>query len=285
MKPSITLLSSILAVCSVTTASPVDPSSTMSAEASTLTASPSATASTESSILTFTDVNLDLELVDCGTLSKKSKKLIKNYATTKRGVKTTREMCKSISESISVEKKLKKQLVKRVDSLKDGDLAGDNGLTYAETVAKLQETRKNLLDLKQQERKCDKEFSDWRKNMRLAEKGLEKYFIWDSEISCLISLYTMYIEEDPITMDCFNKFYTGMQSSLSESDHVFTSEIHDSLQQSSDDQPTYEETSIAHHTQTPSSTPSKLQKVCSRIKSSIGSRWSQHTDDDREPLV
>ncbi|EGF76003.1 hypothetical protein BATDEDRAFT_28893 [Batrachochytrium dendrobatidis JAM81] len=265
MKPSITLLSSILAVCSVTTASPVDPSSTMSAEASTLTASPSATASTESSILTFTDVNLDLELVDCGTLSKKSKKLIKNYATTKRGVKTTREMCKSISESISVEKKLKKQLVKRVDSLKDGDLAGDNGLTYAETVAKLQETRKNLLDLKQQERKCDKEFSDWRKNMRLAEKGLEKYFIWDSEISCLISLYTIVHYQNP-TMFLLVK-------------------LHDSLQQSSDDQPTYEETSIAHHTQTPSSTPSKLQKVCSRIKSSIGSRWSQHTDDDREPLV
>ncbi|EGF76145.1 hypothetical protein BATDEDRAFT_28780, partial [Batrachochytrium dendrobatidis JAM81] len=42
MKLSITILSSILAVCSVTTASPVYPSSTMSAEASTLTASPSA---------------------------------------------------------------------------------------------------------------------------------------------------------------------------------------------------------------------------------------------------
>ncbi|KAK5666934.1 hypothetical protein QVD99_006156 [Batrachochytrium dendrobatidis] len=41
MKLSIAVLSSILAVCSVTIANPVDPSSTMSAEASTPTASSS----------------------------------------------------------------------------------------------------------------------------------------------------------------------------------------------------------------------------------------------------
>ncbi|KAJ8323607.1 hypothetical protein O5D80_007499 [Batrachochytrium dendrobatidis] len=43
MKLSIAVLSSILAVCSVTIANPVNPSSTMSAEASTPTASSSAT--------------------------------------------------------------------------------------------------------------------------------------------------------------------------------------------------------------------------------------------------
>ncbi|OAJ41061.1 hypothetical protein BDEG_24712 [Batrachochytrium dendrobatidis JEL423] len=48
MKLSIAVLSSILAVCSVTVANPVDPSSTMSAEASTYTMSAEASTSTAS---------------------------------------------------------------------------------------------------------------------------------------------------------------------------------------------------------------------------------------------
>ncbi|KAK6098398.1 hypothetical protein MT418_002435 [Batrachochytrium dendrobatidis] len=101
MKLSITILSSILAVCSVTVANPVDPSSTMSAEASASTASPDVAIASGSG---FT-IPLNPYMADCHPITSKGIKMIGNYADSKHGFDSAKKQLILKKQEIKNQKK------------------------------------------------------------------------------------------------------------------------------------------------------------------------------------
>ncbi|EGF77811.1 expressed protein [Batrachochytrium dendrobatidis JAM81] len=274
MKFSITILSLILAVCSVTIANSVIPSATTSAESS-----PSTVA------------DLDVDSVDCGKYSRKAKKLIKAYATNKRCIDTTKEMCKSIARSISVQTELIQRLSKRLELL-ESRCPLRTRLSYDETVLKLGKERKTLAYLEKQEKVCRNELLDLRSKLRVSKRRLIRHTIWDHSNFQPASLYTMYLEEEPIFMDCFNQFFTDIPSPLSKSMHASTSRTQSSSQQGPSDQSPSEKTSIAHSTQASSRVSHSLQRASSSLQKAscnlinkFRSLLDRSQSEDCEPLI
>ncbi|KAK5665565.1 hypothetical protein QVD99_007911 [Batrachochytrium dendrobatidis] len=78
MKLAVTVLSSILLACSVTTANPVNPSATTSTDASTSTTQPTATESNKSGLWTASNEEI-ATWVDVSQFTKADAELIKQY--------------------------------------------------------------------------------------------------------------------------------------------------------------------------------------------------------------
>ncbi|EGF82914.1 hypothetical protein BATDEDRAFT_21134 [Batrachochytrium dendrobatidis JAM81] len=198
MKLAVVVFASILAVCSVTIASPVIPSSTTSAYPSTS---------------TFTD--LDVDSVYCEGFSSKPKKLIKKYATVKRGADTAEKDFRSASMAVDSQKELVKHLSKKVKLLKAKRLSKNDDSSYSETVIELRKMRRDLVDLEKQREICDDEYSVWRRKFTYMRRLQANYMI----------------------MDCIHQFYTGIPNRLSESMYASISGMQGPSQQDFENSP------------------------------------------------
>ncbi|KAJ8330324.1 hypothetical protein O5D80_001325 [Batrachochytrium dendrobatidis] len=121
MKLAITVLSSILAICSVTVAKPVNPSATTSVESSTSTAVPSAQ--------TTGWINFD-------QLSEEGMNLIKEYARVNKQHNEAKAMCGSTESIIVSQEKLVKGLASELKDLMDKTHKSKDGSKYEEEVKK-----------------------------------------------------------------------------------------------------------------------------------------------------
>ncbi|OAJ35769.1 hypothetical protein BDEG_20010 [Batrachochytrium dendrobatidis JEL423] len=277
MKLAVVVFASILAVCSVTIASPVIPSSTTSAYPSTS---------------TFTD--LDVDSVYCEGFSSKPKKLIKKYATVKRGADTAEKDFRSASMAVDSQKELVKHLSKKVKLLKAKRLSKNDDSSYSETVIELRKMRRDLVDLKKQREICDDEYSVWRRKLYSAEKKLTGYF-FDDSFSLHNTIKSMYasisgmqgpsqqdFENSPPSYDVVMNNPKHYKVTLQGTDPELPS--YDKIMQNLENfpkvledpdvtQPSLVETSAVHPTQTSSSVPpsqhtasSTLQRVSSTLR-------------------
>ncbi|OAJ42057.1 hypothetical protein BDEG_25561 [Batrachochytrium dendrobatidis JEL423] len=116
MKLSITVLSSVLAVCSVTIANPVDPSSTMSAEVSTSTASPSATPADGSDYPVFPSPDDGLERY-CGPFNSDEIAAIQKIAKTRAKIDKMFSKLYNLRLEINAQKKVITEAEQRLNTL------------------------------------------------------------------------------------------------------------------------------------------------------------------------
>ncbi|EGF80211.1 hypothetical protein BATDEDRAFT_25054 [Batrachochytrium dendrobatidis JAM81] len=109
MKLAVTVLASILFACSVTTATPVNPSATTSAEASTSTAQPTEITSTvfEDPVFSYEEAT---SLVDLSKFSKDDMELFEGYLQTDQEYQEAKKAC----DSAKSEELNQKELIKRL---------------------------------------------------------------------------------------------------------------------------------------------------------------------------
>ncbi|EGF80829.1 hypothetical protein BATDEDRAFT_24762 [Batrachochytrium dendrobatidis JAM81] len=211
MKLSITVLSSILAVCSVTIANPVDPSSTMSAEASTPTASSSGASADGSdspkspSLYKFKKY--------CGQLDATEVSLIEEIA--KARVKSTkvfrlledRRFELAIREGLGVRKKEKLNSMSQVPSRK-----------LSSAKANYEEFRQICEGTKYTMHDYASKLSHKRKEIRKLTKKLTSHSSFgvspDDDYSPPKSLYGY--------QDCLKYFYNRLSQCLPQSEHDAT---------------------------------------------------------------
>ncbi|OAJ44646.1 hypothetical protein BDEG_27856 [Batrachochytrium dendrobatidis JEL423] len=109
MKLAVTVLSSILFACSVTTANPVNPSATTSTDASTSTTQPTATESNKSGLWTASNEEI-ATWVDVSQFTKADAELIKQYLKLTQEREKAKEMRNLLKQEIPKQEKLVKQL-------------------------------------------------------------------------------------------------------------------------------------------------------------------------------
>ncbi|KAK6095418.1 hypothetical protein MT418_004850 [Batrachochytrium dendrobatidis] len=177
MKLLIAVLSSTLIACSVTTATPVNPSRTRNLESSS-TAIYTATATTYPSTSTFID--LDVNLVDCGRYSRETKEAIKGYAEAKYNVELMREKCESIAAKIITQTTVVENLNERVRLMLSLTTLRDNGPDYMETLSLFRGGNDVLAKLQHQRRICNDQYPVLSKKLRLAKESLAREFLESS---------------------------------------------------------------------------------------------------------
>ncbi|KAK6095417.1 hypothetical protein MT418_004849 [Batrachochytrium dendrobatidis] len=195
MKLLIAVLSSTLIACSVTTATPVNPSATANLGSSS-TAIYTATATTYPNILTFVD--LDVDTVNCGRYSRKKKTVIKEYAKRVHTFKETYGECKSITAKIIDQTIAVENLNERIESMSPVTMSSDGGPGYTETMSLIQDGNAALSDLQNQQIICDRQhYSDEERMMDLLSSQ--------------------------IFLNCFGKFHIDIRSSSIDSERASTS--------------------------------------------------------------
>ncbi|KAK5669091.1 hypothetical protein QVD99_004853 [Batrachochytrium dendrobatidis] len=207
MKLLIAVLSSTLIACSVTTATPVNPSATANLGSSS-TAIYTATATTYPSTSTFT--GLDVNSVDCGDYSTETKEAIKGYAEAKYDVELMGEKFSSLLAEITNQKTILIFLRGKVRSISKTK-AGDGSPDYTETLSLIQDGNAALSDFENQQEICVDQHSVLYEKMRLTEQKLSGIFfdIFDFDFGrvdrCIKRLLA-----SQIFMGCFNQFYPGI---------------------------------------------------------------------------
>ncbi|KAJ8330700.1 hypothetical protein O5D80_001213 [Batrachochytrium dendrobatidis] len=222
MKLLIAILSSTLIACSVTTATPVNPSRTTNFESSS-TAIYTATATTYPSTSTFLDLNVNS--VNCGDYSTETKEAIKEYAKAKCSFKTIHKKYESISIEIVDQKTVVKDLHKRVKLLSPVTTPSDGGPDYMETQSLLQSENDALADLESQQRICNiQHYAEYEK-LRLAKEKLARKFFGTFNFSFgrVSSERMMDLLASQTFLNCFSQFYPNIPSSSTDSERASTS--------------------------------------------------------------
>ncbi|OAJ44506.1 hypothetical protein BDEG_27728 [Batrachochytrium dendrobatidis JEL423] len=189
MKLLIAILSSTLIACSVTTATPVNPSRTTNFESSS-TAIYTATATTYPSTSTFLDLNVN-----------------------------------SVNCEIVDQKTVVKDLHKRVKLLSPVTTPSDGGPDYMETQSLLQSENDALADLESQQRICNiQHYAEYEK-LRLAKEKLARKFFGTFNFSFgrVSSRRMMDLLASQTFLNCFSQFYPNIPSSSTDSEGASTS--------------------------------------------------------------
>ncbi|KAJ8330752.1 hypothetical protein O5D80_001262 [Batrachochytrium dendrobatidis] len=222
MQLLIAILSSILIACSVTTATPVNPSRTTNFESSS-TAIYTATATTYPSTSTFNDLNVNS--VNCGRYSREKKEAIKEYAESGYNLKLTHKKCKSIKVKTTAQKRVVKNLNERVELLFSVATPSDGGPGYMETMSLIQSGNDALEDLESQQRICDVQYYSWCERLRLAKERLAREFFGGFSFSfgLVSSGRMMDLLASQTFLNCFSQFYPNIPSSSTDSEGASTS--------------------------------------------------------------
>ncbi|OAJ42014.1 hypothetical protein BDEG_25524 [Batrachochytrium dendrobatidis JEL423] len=238
MKLLIAVLSSTLIACSVTTATPVNPSATANLGSSS-TAIYTATATTYPNILTFVD--LDVDTVNCGRYSRKKKTVIKEYAKRVHTFKETYGECKSITAKIIDQTIAVENLNERIESMSPVTMPSDGGPGYTETMSLIQDGNAALSDLQNQQIICDRQHYSEYEKLRLAEESLARKFFGGFRVnSGLVSEERMMdLLTSQIFLNCFGKFHIDIRSSSMDSERASTSGTQGSSPQPQGPPPSY----------------------------------------------
>ncbi|EGF80813.1 hypothetical protein BATDEDRAFT_88458 [Batrachochytrium dendrobatidis JAM81] len=220
MKLLIAVLSSTLIACSVTTATPVNPSRTRNLESSS-TAIYTATAYPSTS--TFT--GLDVDTVNCGDYSREKKEAVKEYAEKGHSFEEIHKKCKLILTEIIAQKRAMKNLNERIESMSPVTMPSDGGPGYTETMSLIQDGNDALANLESQQTICDDQYSSRRERVRLAEKNLAREFfgILRVKFGRVSNERMMDLLTSSNFLYCFNQFYPEIPSSSTGSERASTS--------------------------------------------------------------
>ncbi|OAJ32881.1 hypothetical protein BDEG_28757 [Batrachochytrium dendrobatidis JEL423] len=134
MKLAITVLSSILAVCSITVANPVLTTATTSTESSTSTVIPSSTTSAESTLIPI----FDPKKVNCDPFSLNEVIMIQTYARDKMIAERMAERFKRIELDIETRRQLIIRLRKHLATLKSNSWENNGASNYGTMVEDLE---------------------------------------------------------------------------------------------------------------------------------------------------
>ncbi|OAJ44673.1 hypothetical protein BDEG_27881 [Batrachochytrium dendrobatidis JEL423] len=199
MKLAVTVLASILFACSVTTAKPVNPSATTSAEASTSTVIPTATESTKSKhrVLSYEGSEFS---VDLSKLSKDDAKLIQGYLQTDQEY----EVAKKARDSAKSEELNQKELLKRLDgesyelSLKYSNNEDDPVYQEEKEIInqKFDEEDEVFFSLQQKRRKLDKNLYHAGLLLHIARKELAELLFQNGPSTASLDSYRISLELD-----------------------------------------------------------------------------------------
>ncbi|KAJ8326067.1 hypothetical protein O5D80_005430 [Batrachochytrium dendrobatidis] len=275
MKLSIVVLSSILAVCSVTTAIPVNPSAAASAGASTSTVIPSAQV---------------IPPIDFSNFSDKDMKLIKEYAQTKKDYDNAEEMQKLTQSKMHVQEKLVKRLHKKIKKLPRKSRISENGSKHSEKLQeledKLEQERKTLYELIKMQRHFD--FFNLTFKLGKTKAQLLNRLFGKNQYQPF-EYYTRFLESDPEFTKLVSTLDNSAPSQQLGSQQDSTSGAHSSSQHHKSPSSS-SETSTVQHTQASSSTQkasksSRLQKVYREIKGGFELGWNQDKSGDRKLLI
>ncbi|OAJ42015.1 hypothetical protein BDEG_25525 [Batrachochytrium dendrobatidis JEL423] len=222
MKLLIAVLSSTLIACSVTTATPVNPSRTRNLESSS-TAIYTATATTYPSTSTFTGLNVNS--VNCGDYSREKKEAVKKYAEAKYNVELMREKCESIAAKIITQTTVVENLNERVRLMLSVTTSSDNGPDYMETQSLFRGGNAALAKLQHQRRICNDQYPVLSKKLRLAKESLAREFfgIFSVSLGRVSEERMMDLLSNRDFLYCLGQFHIEIPSSSTDSERASTS--------------------------------------------------------------
>ncbi|EGF77591.1 hypothetical protein BATDEDRAFT_27413 [Batrachochytrium dendrobatidis JAM81] len=216
MKLSITILSSILAVCSVTVANPVDPSSTMSAEASASTASPDVAIASGSG---FT-IPLNPYMADCHPITFEGIQMIRSYADSKHGFDNAKKQRILKKQEIINQKKrikgLKEQLDYLLDQAKDSPGSEDLDEGFHSISSKYV---RRLRALEKELKKFSKKLEEMRKVLAVLKSELYDYLVKHDTTGLVAAGSTVDLKSIPGFDKCFDYFYNRSLQRSPQSGH------------------------------------------------------------------
>ncbi|KAK5666804.1 hypothetical protein QVD99_006442 [Batrachochytrium dendrobatidis] len=284
MKLSIAL-SSILLVCSVTTANPVNPSATTSVEPSSSTAIFTATASTYPNPSPVSIAQAK-KLVDFSKLSKNDMNLMEKYLKTSEDYQGAKEALELEEPRKLAQEALVKRLCEKYMGLL-GKYHSKSGFIYgikAEWLKpKLNKEKKILLELEKVYQDLRLKIFDYNWILNDIGKELAKRLFGDGLDQSSIHSYMMFIKSNP-------RFIQSIQSTLG---HML------GQQPGTEQASTSGTQSPSQHRESPSSSThevpksprsqkksrSRAGKAYSKIKGAFGSSPNQDNTDDYEPLL
>ncbi|OAJ43871.1 hypothetical protein BDEG_27184 [Batrachochytrium dendrobatidis JEL423] len=249
MKLAVTVLSSILAICSVTTANPVNPSSATSTETSTSTAQPTEITSTvfEDRIISYEEAT---RLVDISQLSESDIGLIKDYLETDREYQEMKKVYVLVKSERRSQQKLIDQLYKEYLELVYKYQQNKNNPMCQEMVQNsklmLKEAREKLKKLRKERLELSQKFFGFSLQSHLKKEKLAELLFGNDMDSLLLFSCMEFLESNRDFVESIYEFLILRLNQQSESEQVSTSEAQ-SLSSSS-------ETFIVQPTQTSSST-------------------------------
>ncbi|KAK6092256.1 hypothetical protein MT418_007491 [Batrachochytrium dendrobatidis] len=212
MKLSISVLSSILAVCSVTIANPIDPSSTMSAAASTPTASSSATPADGSTFIT-TSGSYAQHLVDCYPIGEEGIIVIKQYADVKQALKNIEESLNKKKSERDAQREVFENIKKKINDLETKANGSNNSEDYELEVAGLdadfEKHRKTHKKLRGECWEINNERADLKQKLAELQMKLIAYFLGGNGFMTPTNNDFSRLGSVPGFMNCFGKFYNG----------------------------------------------------------------------------
>ncbi|OAJ45147.1 hypothetical protein BDEG_28308 [Batrachochytrium dendrobatidis JEL423] len=270
MKLSIAL-SSILLVCSVTTANPVNPSATTSVEPSSSTAIFTATASTYPNPSPVSIAQAK-KLVDFSKLSKNDMNLMEKYLKTSENYQGAKEALELEEPRKLAQEALVKRLCEKY-----------MGLLAEWLKPKLNKEKKILLELEKVYQDLRLKIFDYNWILNDIGKELAKRLFGDGLDQSSIHSYMMFIKSNP-------RFIQSIQSTLG---HML------GQQPGTEQASTSGTQSPSQHRESPSSSThevpksprsqkksrSRAGKAYSKIKGAFGSSPNQDNTDDYEPLL
>ncbi|KAJ8325386.1 hypothetical protein O5D80_006322 [Batrachochytrium dendrobatidis] len=214
MKFSIALLSSILAVCSVTVANPVDPSltTTTSTEASTSTTSPSATSTDGPDYPGFSSP-YDQYLNDCFPIDSEGIFLIKQYADGKnrydKEKKKVDEKQSKIEEHEQLWQELNTEFIDRREKVFQG-IGVDNFISdQYDYQCRLFEQWANIDRLKKEMEELHKKYTKVHEKWTKLQSELYDYLLEHDKTAVMTTDGTPDLNLYPGFMKCFSIFYNG----------------------------------------------------------------------------
>ncbi|KAJ8327010.1 hypothetical protein O5D80_004434 [Batrachochytrium dendrobatidis] len=274
MKLAITVLSSILAICSVTVANPVNPSATTSAESSTSAVIPSAQT---------------IASIDFNQLSDEGKSLIKEYAQANKKHNEAKAMCDSTGSVIASQEKLVKYLGDELKGLMDKSRKNKHGPRHEKEVkeanSRLEEQYYIFLQL---ENKCVDSY--WGKSgilsqfAKIKNQLVKSLFGKHTSVESVDS-HIQLLESNPEFMGLVKQFENLVSGQQLELEQPSTSESqnsqhHKSLSSSSDQTPTAQSTKASsgkHETpKYPSEQRSRKSRAQKLFKSSHSKGGPKH---------
>ncbi|EGF81080.1 hypothetical protein BATDEDRAFT_24750 [Batrachochytrium dendrobatidis JAM81] len=207
MKFSIAVLSSILAICSVTIANPVDPSSTMSSAASTPTASTSATSTDGPTSSVFSPNN-----AGCDSFDQEGIDLIEAYANIKMVLDTEHKKSDQKESDAGEYTKLIDKKMKKLELLEQKAQESNEAVDYTTKISQVKsETeayRAILKTLKDELNTLYHEYLEWHGEWRKLRVALYDY-LKKHDSTGEMAGDTPLLKSIPEFMQCFVKFYNG----------------------------------------------------------------------------
>ncbi|EGF77259.1 hypothetical protein BATDEDRAFT_27958 [Batrachochytrium dendrobatidis JAM81] len=285
MKLAVTVLSSILLACSVTTANPVNPSATTSTDASTSTTQPTATESNKSGLWTASNEEI-ANWVDVSQFTKADAELIKQYLKLTQEREKAKEMRNLLKQEIPKQEKLVKQLDQESWWL-FREFGKGKGPKYGK---KLNEAREKYRKEEIKRIKLEKEYYkinpkdiDLGLKLDFVEKELAKRLFGDDLNSPLFYSHVGFMRSNIGFVENILKFLNFQLDQQSESEQASTSgtqSLPRNYKSLSSKTPTDQPTQISSNTKGTFKVRSSTRKAYSKMKSSLGSRWSQFKNDD-----